>query len=101
MTGRATRIITALLASVLATAAAAGPDRRRADAAYDLHFVTLMEDHGLVGGGDPEVLAATAMTIIEARLACRTGNHERGLKLYEAVPLGKGPVMSLYPLLPR
>jgi len=83
------------IAGLLAAGAVALPALAESDpmesaaacAAYDLHLVTLIEDHSVAGQTPPEVLTAAAMTVIDARIACREGRTDRGLELYKAVPL--------------
>jgi hypothetical protein len=65
-------------------------------AAYDLHFITLIEDYGLMGLGDPEAIAKSAMLMEDARAACRTGDFERGLRIYQAVDLTGVPATPFY-----
>jgi hypothetical protein len=81
---------TASLGCAVAARSSAIAEHARADApcwAYDLHYVTLIEDHGLVGDTAPDVLAEAALSLVDARSACRAGDIARALRLYEAVPL--------------
>ena len=83
----------ALLMST-APAALADPERRRlnaACAAYDIHVLTLIEDHGLVGDTVPEVLGGAAFRMLDARLACREGDAKRALRFYGSIPLDGVP----------
>ena len=54
-----------------------GPER--ACAAYDLHWITLIEDHGRAQEMEGEEIYRAFLTILEARLACRVGNFDRAL----------------------
>ena len=69
------------------------PSLLQACAAHDLHLLTLIEDHALLGHTEPHRLANAAWDMISARAACREGNHERGLELYGAVELDYLPLM--------
>lgn len=57
--------------------------------AYDLELITRLEDHALAGTAAPSTLAAAAFTILDARAACRSGDMEGAVRLYEAIPLGR------------
>jgi hypothetical protein len=79
----------ALLIGLSSTAAAASarPNPAAACAAYDLHFLTLLDDYGLTGQGDPAALTNAAALIADARTACREGDFDKGLLIYESVKL--------------
>jgi len=83
----------ALLMSTV-PAALADPEQRRLDAAcaaYDVHVLTLIEDHGLVGDTAPEVLGEAASGMLDARAACREGDAKRALQIYGSIPLDGAP----------
>ncbi|WP_046869205.1 hypothetical protein [Microvirga massiliensis] len=103
-TAIALRIPTGLLAGVLVASSMAGPGQpgpELACAAYDHHLLMLVEDQGLRGDGDPEILASAVMRILDARVACRAGDYERGLKLYESIGLDPAPIPSSHRVLLR
>ena len=82
--------ITAAIVVALSTPVIADTGRPPADAAchtYDLHVLTLIEDHGLVGETSAEDLREASLQMLEARAACRAGNISHGLSLYEAIKL--------------
>jgi hypothetical protein len=84
--------------SIAATGAWAD-ERPRLEAAcpaYDLHITTLIEDHGIAGTTEPEVLGDTALRLVDARVACRNGDVERALRIYESVDLGSVRTSSFY-----
>ncbi len=70
-------IALALLVSMTASATPArspGSGPEAACGAYDLHVLTLIEDHGLVKDTEAEVLREAAFTMLRARRACRVGD---------------------------
>jgi hypothetical protein len=69
--------------------------------AYDLHVLTLIEDHGLVEDTDPETLRQAAFQMLDARAACRSGDVRRALALYSSIPLGHVPMTPFYRILMR
>jgi hypothetical protein len=69
--------------------------------AYDLHILTLIEDHGLVEDTEPEVLRDAAFTMLEARVACRAGDVRGALALYDHIPLDHVPMTPFYRILMR
>ena len=94
----------ALLVSMGATAALAEAKRPRlhlACFAYDLHILTLIEDHGLVEDPKAGVLRDAAFTMLEARAACREGDVQRAFQLYESIPLGHLPMTPFHRVLMR
>ncbi len=98
-------VASAVLAmSLPATAAPASSQRPRPEAAciaYDLHVLTLIEDHGLLDDTDPETIRHAAFQMLEARAACRSGDAERALALYSNIPLGHVPMTPFYRILMR
>jgi hypothetical protein len=103
MTGSLT-ISLALLIGMVATALAAGPERARPDKAclaYDLHILTLIEDHGLVHEVAAEVLTDAAFRMFEAREVCREGDTERGVKIYDSIHLDPVRITPWYRVLLR
>lgn len=93
---RHSRAVTLGLAFLMSTgpAALADPEQRRlnaACAAYDVHVVTLIEDHGLADDTAPEVLSKAASGMLDARLACREGDAKRALRIYGSIPLDGVP----------
>jgi hypothetical protein len=97
-------VSTASLACAAAAGSPTAAEHARPDApcwAYDLHYVTLIEDHGLVGDTDPEVLAEAALSLVEARSACRAGDTGRALRLYELIPLDGVRITPFYRVLLR
>ena len=81
--------LTVALAGSPATLTAAAPlSLLTACAAYDLHLLTQVEDHGIAGETEPDVLRAAMLKIVEARTACREGEPLRALRIYEAIDLG-------------
>lgn len=92
-----------LFLSTVATGGCAG-ERLRLEAAcpvYDLHVTTLVEDHGIVGDTDPEVLRAAALRMIDARLACRDGDVKRALRIYDSINLDHIPMSPFYRVMMR
>ena len=71
-----------------------GPER--ACAAYDLHWITLIEDHGRAQEMKGEEIYRAFLTILEARFACRVGNFDRALQLYGDVPIPASGVAPNY-----
>lgn len=61
----------------------------RACAAYDIHVLTLLEEHAAAEELEPSALANIAQAMIDARLACRLGDYQRALALYAAADPGK------------
>lgn len=59
----------------------------QACAAFDVHYLTLIEDHGRAEEIGPEVIFEAALTLIDARAACRTGDFARGISLYSFLSL--------------
>ncbi len=97
-------ITLALFGGMVATAALAISPRPRPEAAciaYDLHILTLIEDHGLVEDTEPEILRDAAFTMLEARAVCRAGDVKRALTLYDSIPLGYVPMTPFYRILMR
>ena len=97
-------IALALVGSVVATAASASSSRHQPEAAciaYDLHVLTLIEDHGLVEDTEPEILRQAAFTMLEARSACHSGDVKRSLALYDGIPLDPVPMAPFYRILMR
>lgn len=78
----------ATLVAVWFTSLAQAADQRKACAAYDLHFVTLLEDHGRASEVPAEEIHRAATAVLDARAACRDGRFDHALHLYERVPLG-------------
>jgi hypothetical protein len=98
MTRKAATFGQALFLSMLASAACAG-ERLRPDAAcpaYDLHITTLIEDHGIIGDTDHEVLREAALRVIDARLACRSGDVTGALEIYDSINLDGVRMSSFY-----
>jgi hypothetical protein len=94
----------ALLVSMAATRAYAGAQRptlAAACVAFDLHVLTLIEDHGLAEGTDPETLRDAAFQMLEARVACREGDAQRALQIYSSINLDHLPMTPLYRVLMR
>ena len=69
--------------------------------AYDLHVLTLIEDHGLVGDTEPETLRHAASQMLEPRAACQAGSVKRALALYESIPLDHVPMTPFHRILMR
>jgi hypothetical protein len=59
----------------------------KACAAYDLHYVTIIEDHGRAEEISAEEIYSAVTAVLEARAACRAGDFERALRLYGRIPL--------------
>ncbi len=104
-TAQVALVASAVLAmSLPATAAPTSSQRPRPEAAciaYDLHVLTLIEDHGLVEDTDPETLRQAAFQMLDARAACRSGDVRRALALYSSIPLGHVPMTPFYRILMR
>jgi hypothetical protein len=80
----------AFVVNIMATAVAAGSERPRSEnacVAYDLHILTLLEDHGLVGDFPAEVLSDAAFRMLEARRACLQGDTPHALDIYDSIHL--------------
>ena len=87
----------ALLMSTV-TGSLANPEHPRLDAAcaaFDVHVLTLIEDHGRFGDTAPEALSEAASQMLAARLACREGDATRALDTYGRIALGAAPPPSL------
>jgi hypothetical protein len=98
-----TRLLaTLLVANLLAAQVRAehAPSQIRACAAYDHHVTMLIEDLGIAREADSDVLAGAAMTVQEARAACRAGEYARAFLIYETVPLHRPRMTSFYRVLP-
>jgi hypothetical protein len=94
----------ALLISMGATAALAGPERphmKAECAVYDLHIVTLIEDHGLVEETESQVLWEAASRMLEARAACSRGDTQQGLQIYDSITLEGVRLSPFYRVLMR
>jgi hypothetical protein len=70
-------------------------------AAYDLHLLMLVEDHGLTDETAPGALADAMAGMLAARGACRDGDHARALELYAAIRLPNVRVTPFYRVLLR
>jgi hypothetical protein len=68
-------------------------------AAYDLHLVTLIEDHGLAGATAPDVLRGAVTRMLEARIACRKGEGRRALQIYDSIELAPVRMMPFHRVL--
>lgn len=94
---RAALTIALVLAANPATQPLAGPlSLVSACAAYDLHLLTQVEDHGMAGVTEPDVLRAAMLQIVEARTACREGEPLRALRTYETIDLGPALVSPFH-----
>ena len=94
----------ALLISTGARAAVAGPERPRTEAAcavYDLHILTLIEDHELMEDTEFEVLRGTSSRMLEARAACSAGNTQQALQIYDSITLKRVRLSPFYRVLMR
>ena len=80
-------LIGALMFSAQPEAKQEGVRPERACAAYDLHWITLIEDHGRAQEMGADEIYRAFLTILEARLECRVGNFDRALQLYSDVPI--------------
>jgi|SRR5688572_26473801 hypothetical protein len=83
-------ILTIAVALAATTPSSASPDPpplETACAAYDLHLITLVEDHGLAGATEPDVLRGVVMRMLAARIACRNGETIRALQIYDSIEL--------------
>jgi hypothetical protein len=101
---RAQTIALAVAISTVVIAGAPGSDRSPPEAAcvaYDLHVLTLIEDHGLVEDVAPEVLKNAASRMFEARTACRQGDIERAVQIYDNIHLDPIRMTPLYRVLLR
>ena len=102
--GKRLVISLALLVSIGTTAALAGPERPRTKAecaVYDLHILTLIEDHGLVEDTEPQVLWEAASQMLAARAACSEGNTQRALQIYDSITLERVRLSPFYRVLMR
>lgn len=98
-----TRLLATLLVANLVTAQARAEhasSQVRACAAYDHHVTMLIEDLGLAREAHSDLLADAAMTVLDARAACRAGEYVRAFRIYETVPLHRPRMTSLYRVLP-
>ncbi len=103
-TGTALMTGLALLISMGTTTALAGVERPRTQAAcavYDLHILTLIEDHGLVEETEPEVLWQASSRMFEARAACSRGDTQRALQIYDSITLERVRLSPFYRVLMR
>jgi hypothetical protein len=93
---RVTAACTALLLALTPDAAnceqssseiAAGDLRRKACAAYDLHVLSLIEEHGDRGEVSGAALTDAAAALIRARTLCRNARIADGLATYDSIAL--------------
>ena len=90
------------IAATSPTATIASPDPlplETACAAYDLHLVTLIEDHGAAGATDPDALREAVTRMLEARIACRNGEGTRALRIYDSIELAPVRIMPFHRVL--
>jgi hypothetical protein len=90
------------LAATSPAASIASPDPlplETACAAYDLHLVTLIEDHGSAGATEPDVLREAVARMLEARIACRNGEGRRALRIYDSIELAPVRIMPFHRVL--
>lgn len=83
-------IIGLAAAPALSAPAGEGPatlGELRACAAFDLHHVTNLEDHGGAGELEPEAMAEAFLALVRARTLCRAGRAGEGLAIYADLPL--------------
>ena len=91
--------VVAALVVASSTSALVASERLPTDAAchaYDLHVLTLIEDHGLLADTSADVLNKAAFQMLEARIACREGDISRGLQLYATIDLGSVRMSPFY-----
>jgi hypothetical protein len=77
----------ALIAFGVAAQAQSALPLAKACAAYDLHYVTIIEDHGRAEEISAEEIHSAVTAVLDARAACRAGDFERALRLYGRIPL--------------
>jgi hypothetical protein len=75
-----------------AGAADQGLPPEKACAAYDVHLVTLIEDHGRAQEIRPEKIHEAMATVLQARTACRAGDFDEAHRLYSFLNLGRTSV---------
>jgi hypothetical protein len=96
-----TAVAFAVALSTVAKADTGRPPRDAACHAYDLHVLTLIEDHGLVGDTSAEDLREATFQMLKARAACREGDVNQALRLYEAINLDAVRMAPFYRVLMR
>ena len=69
--------------------ASARPSRKRACGAWRDHFADLIDQHRIAHEIDDEALFEIVLQFMSARDACSAGRHESGLRMYEAILLGR------------
>lgn len=67
------------------------PHPAQACAAFDVHVLTQLEDHGRAAPTTGQVLSTAIMNLIEARTACFKGDYALALDRYSRIDL-QGPV---------
>lgn len=67
-----------------------GPEK--ACAAYDVHLVTLIEDHGRAQEIGPEKIHEAMSTVLQARTACSAGDFDEAHRRYSFLNLGRTSV---------
>jgi hypothetical protein len=75
-----------MLGALSSAQAQAGAWQEAACAAWDLHIVGLIEQAGTVEPAAVRLVEA-AQHLQQARLACRDGDADRALRLYESIDL--------------
>ncbi|HEX8417264.1 MAG TPA: hypothetical protein VF641_06625 [Methylobacterium sp.] len=66
----------------------------QACAAFDLHVLTLLEDHGRAAAATGQALTTAMTDLVEARGACVRGDYDRALDRYSRIDLQGRPVPS-------
>ena len=70
------------------------PTPAQACAAFDVHVLTRLEDHGRAATTTGHVLSTAMSALIDARAACFRGDYAVALDLYSRIDL-RGPTTPL------
>lgn len=72
----------------------AKPSPAQACAAFDVHVLTRLEDHGRAASTTGQVLTTAMSDLIDARAACFRGDYDLALDRYSRIDLRGLPVPS-------
>lgn len=84
-----------VLAATLAASPLYGQSSLSACAAWDLHLFSQVEDAGVQGMVEPEVLLDMVEGMMAARRACSNGSPVKAMHMYEELDLGPSAVRWL------
>lgn len=70
------------------------PPPAQACAAFDLHVLTRLEDHGRAPTSTGHVIATAVADLVDARSACFRGHYDLALDRYSRIDLLRAPAPS-------